>query len=104
MVDYATKYPDVAPLKKIDTEAVAKALLDMYTRPGFPEEFKRNKSSQFTSDCMKKVTRLLNIRQLVTATYRPMCNGLVGKFNQKLKAMLRRLCCVQPKQWYAYIF
>ena len=38
LVDYATRYPEAVPLKNIDTETVAEALLDMYSRVGVPEE------------------------------------------------------------------
>ena len=38
MMDYATRYPDAVPLKTIDTETVAEALLNMYSRLGFPED------------------------------------------------------------------
>ncbi len=40
-VDYATRYPDAVPLKSITTEAVAEALVDMYSRLGVPEEVLR---------------------------------------------------------------
>jgi len=32
LVDYATRYPEAVPLKKIDTETVAEALVDIYSR------------------------------------------------------------------------
>ena len=38
LVNYATRYPEAVPLKNIVTEAVAEALLDMYSRVGVPEE------------------------------------------------------------------
>ena len=34
LVDNPTKYPEAVPLKKITTEAVAKTLLDIYSRVG----------------------------------------------------------------------
>ena len=37
LVDYATRYPKAVPLKNIDTETVAEALLDVYSRVGVPE-------------------------------------------------------------------
>ena len=37
-VDYATRHPKAVPLKKITTKAVAKALLDIYSRVGIPEK------------------------------------------------------------------
>ena len=95
MVDYATRYPDAVPLKNIDTETVAEALLDMYSRLGFPEEVLSDNGTQFISECMEEVSRLLSIRQLTSTPYHPMCNGLVEKFNGTLKAMLRRLCSEQ---------
>ena len=103
MVDYATRYPDAVPLKNIDTETVAEALLDMYSRLGFPEEVLSDNGSQFVSECMAEVSRLLSIRQLTSTPYHPMCNGLVEKFNGSLEAMLKRLCSEQPRQWPRYI-
>ena len=32
LVDYATRYPEAVLLKKITTEAIAEALLDIYSR------------------------------------------------------------------------
>ena len=58
---------------------------------------------QFTSECMKEVSRLLSIRHLTTSAYHPMCNGLVERFNATLKAMLKRLCSENPRQWDSYI-
>ena len=103
LVDYATRYPEAVPLKSIDTETVAEALLDMYSRVGVPEEVLSDLGTQFTSDCMKEVSRLLSIRRLTTSPYHPACNGLVEKFNGTLKHMLRRLCHEQPRQWHRFI-
>ena len=36
MVDYATRYPEAVPLKSIDTQHVAEALWEMWTRLGIP--------------------------------------------------------------------
>ena len=103
MMDHASRYPDAVPLKNIDTETVAEALVDMFSRVGVPEEVLSDLGTQFTSDCMKEVSRLLSIRQLTTSPYHPMCNGLVERFNGTLKQMLKRLCAEKPKQWHRYI-
>ena len=102
-MDYATRYPEAVPLKNIDTETVAEALLEMYSRVGVPEEVLSDLRTQITSDCMKEVSRLLSIRRLTTPPYHPACNGLVEKFNGTLKRMLRRLCHEQPRQWHCFI-
>ena len=90
-------------MKKITTEAVAETLLDIFSRLGVPQEVLSDNGSQFVSDCMKEVARLLSVKQLKTTPYHPMCNGLVEKFNGTLKTMLKRLCSEQPKQWHRYI-
>ena len=103
LVDYATRYPEAVPLKNIDTETVAEARLDLYSRVGIPEEVLSDLGTQFVSECMQEVSRLLSIRRLTTTPYHPICNGLTEKFNGTLKKMLRRLCVEQPKQWYRFI-
>ena len=97
LVDYATRYPEVVPLKFIDAETVAEALVNIFTRVGVPSEILSDQGSQFLSRVMKEVGRLLSIRQLVTTPYHPMCNGLVEKFHLVLKSMLKRLCQEKPK-------
>ena len=103
LVDYATRYPEAVPLKKITTEAVAEALLDIYSRVGIPEEVLTDQGTQFMSECMQEVSRLLSIKGLTSTPYHPICNGLVERWNRTLKSMLKRLCQDQPKQWHRLI-
>ena len=103
LVDFATRYPEAVPLKNIDTETVAEALVDIFSRLGVPEEILSDLGTQFVSECMKEVTRLLSIKQLTTTPYHPMCNSLTEKFNGTMKSMLKRLCSEQPRQWHRYI-
>ena len=103
LVDYATRYLEAVPLKKITTEAVAEALLDIYSRVGIPEEVLTDQGTQFMSECMQEVSRLLSIKGLTSTPYHPICNGLVERWNGTLKSMIKRLCQDQPKQWHRLI-
>ncbi|GFS14443.1 zinc finger protein [Elysia marginata] len=103
LIDYATRYAEAVPLRKIDTETVADALRNIYSRLGVPEEVLSDQGTQFMSDCMKEVCRLLGIKQKATTPYHPMCNGIVERFDATLKTCLRRLCSEQPRQWHRYI-
>ena len=103
LVDYATRYPEAVPLKKITTEAVAEALLDIYSRVGIPEEVLTNQGTQFMSECMQEVSRLLSIKGLTSTPYHPICNRLVERWNETLKSMLKMLFQDQPKQWQRLI-
>ncbi|XP_069108215.1 uncharacterized protein, partial [Argopecten irradians] len=103
IVDYATRYPEAVALKGIETERVAEALVDVYSRVGIPREVLTDCGTQFTSELMQEVSRLLSIRQLSTTPYHPMCNGLVERFNGTLKAMLRKMCAERPRDWDKYL-
>ncbi|XP_033730041.1 uncharacterized protein LOC117319318 [Pecten maximus] len=103
LVDFATRYPEAVPLKKIDTESVADALLDIFSRVGVPREILSDRGGQFTSEMMAEVSRLLSMKQLVTTPYHPACNGLVERYNGTLKSMLKRMCTERPKDWDRYV-
>ena len=92
MVDYATRYPEASVLSSIDTECVAEGLIEMFSRVGVPCEILSDRGSQFMSQLMQEVNRLLSVKHLVTTPYHPKCNGLVEKFHLALKSMLRKLC------------
>ena len=103
LVVYATRYPEAKALPNIDTETVAEALLEMYSRVGFPSELLSDLGTQFTSDVMKEVSRLISVNRLVTTPYHPMCNGLCERFNGTLKTILKRLCAEKPEDWDRYL-
>jgi hypothetical protein len=103
IVDYATRYPEAVPLRKIDTISVAEALLEVFSRVGFPNEILSDLGTQFTSDLMKEICRLVSIKQLFTTPYNPKCNGLTERVNGVLKAMLKRMCQERPKHWDRYL-
>ncbi|XP_072048962.1 LOW QUALITY PROTEIN: uncharacterized protein [Amphiura filiformis] len=103
LVDYATRYPEAAPLKSIEAERVAEELVVMFSRLGVPREVLTDLGSQFTSGIMKEVSRLLSIKQLTTTPYHPACNGLVERFNGTLKALLKKICEERPKDWDRYV-
>ena len=103
LVDYVTRYPKAVPLKKITTETVAEALLDIYSRVGIPEEVLTDQGTQFMSECMQEVSRLLSIKGLTSTPYHLICNGLVERWNETLKSMLKRLCQDKSKQWHRLV-
>jgi hypothetical protein len=103
VVDYASRYPDAVALSNIDTETVAEALLDIYSRVGIPREVLSDQGTQFTSQVMKEVSRLLSVKQLTSSAYHPICNGLVERFNGTLKTMLKRMCAERPRDWDRYL-
>ena len=103
LADFATRYPEAVSLKTIDAETVAEALVNILSQLGVPEVILRDLGTQFVSDCVKEVTRLLSIKQITTTLYHPMCNGLADKFIGTMKLIVKRLCSEQPRQWHRFI-
>nr|XP_022307941.1 uncharacterized protein LOC111113940 [Crassostrea virginica] len=103
LVDYATRYPEAIALPNIETERVAEALIEIFSRIGVPREMLTDMGTQFTSSLMSEVSRLISLRQLTTTPYHPSCNGLVERFNGTLKQILKRLCAEKPKDWDKYL-
>ena len=103
IVDFATRYPEAIPLKSVETERVAEALLSVFCRVGFPKEVLSDRGSQFTSELMKEICRLISMKQVFTTPYNPRCNGLVERMNAVLKSMLRKMCQERPQDWDRYL-
>ena len=77
MMDYVTRYPEAIALPSIETERVAEALVEMFSRVGVPDEMLTDCGSQFMSEIMKEVARLLSLQQLTRSAFNAQCNGLV---------------------------
>nr|XP_054751019.1 uncharacterized protein LOC129256850 isoform X2 [Lytechinus pictus] len=103
VIDYATRYPEAIPLQNIEAERVAEALVSIFTRVGIPKEMLTDQGSQFTSEVMKQVSKLLSVKQFTTSPYHPAANGLVERFNGTLKQMIKRMCAENPNNWDRYI-
>ena len=52
MIDYATRYPEAVALPSIETERVAEALVEMFSRVGITDEMLTDCGSQFTAEVM----------------------------------------------------
>ena len=69
LIDMCTGFPEALALKDITTNTVAEALLEIFSRVGLPLKVHSDRGSQFTSDMMQEVYRLLsNSQQPVPAT------------------------------------
>lgn len=62
IIDYATRLPDAVPLKEIDTITVAESLVDVFFRVSIPREIMSDNGSQFKSDLLQEINRLLTVK------------------------------------------
>lgn len=97
--DYATRYPEAFPLRHIKARQIANCLLQVFSRVGIPKEVLTDQGTNFTSRSLRQVYSLLGIRGIKTTPYHPQTDGLVKRFNQTLKAMLRKFVSESGADW-----
>ena len=79
--DYATRYPEAIALRTTDAPAIAEELVKFFARMGVPDEILTDQGTNFTSQLLKEVYRLLHIKPIRTTPYHPQTDGLVERFN-----------------------
>ncbi len=99
IVDYATRYPEAVPLRKATAKNIAHELFLFFSRVGIPAEILTDQGTPFMSRLMADLCRLLRVKQLRTTVYHPQTDGLVERFNQTLKQMLRRVAAEDKRDW-----
>ena len=70
-----------------------------FTRVGIPREILTDQGANFTFGLLAELYRLLRIQPIKTSPYHPQTDGLVERFNQTLKAMLRKTATEEGKDW-----
>ena len=69
--DYATRYPEAIPLRSIDAEHIAEELIKVFARVGVPREILTDQGSNFTSQLLAELYRLLHVHPIRTSPYHP---------------------------------
>ena len=99
LCDYATRYPEAVPLRNIDAETIAEELIQIFARVGLPQEILIDQGANFQSQLLQEIHHPLRVRAIRTSPYHPQTDGLVEKFNQTLKSMLRKCAREGGKDW-----
>uniref|UniRef100_A0A803KCS2 Gypsy retrotransposon integrase-like protein 1 n=1 Tax=Xenopus tropicalis TaxID=8364 RepID=A0A803KCS2_XENTR len=103
VMDYATRYPEAVALRKIDAPTVADALIQIFSRVGFPSEILSDQGPQFTSQLLQCLWQRCGVRAIHSSPYHPQTNGLCERFNGTLKTMLRTFVESGEKDWERYL-
>ena len=76
-----------------------KEYLDHYNLPEWEYQTKTNQGTNFTSELLKELYRMLGIKVITTSPYHPQTDGLVERLNQTLKLMLKKTSRSNRRQW-----
>ncbi len=75
LIDFATGFPEAVPLKDIDSVSVAEPILTIFSRVGIPREILSDRGTQFTSNLMTELHKLLGVKPIFTTPYHPSGSG-----------------------------
>ena len=85
MVDYFTKWCEVAPMKDQNAESVARTMVYQYiSRWGSPMQIHTDQGRNFDGILFNEVCRILGVLKTRTSGLRPQSNGAVKRLNRTL--------------------
>ncbi len=100
LVESFSRVVEAFPTKDQKGETVARILYDqIITRYGTMRTLVSDNGPCFTSDLLKELTKLLNVKQIFTTPYNPTCNSPVERWNRFLKSKLRTMANENQSNW-----
>ena len=85
LVDYRSKWPEVAFMSRVTSENVVGFLEKVFAREGYPESLVSDNATNFLSREFEDYLRSCGIKHYKSSTYYARCNGEVERFNRTLK-------------------
>ena len=88
VIDYASKWPEVALTSSVETDDVIGFLSTLWSREGYCDELVSDNGPQFTSAKFEKYLSDRGIQHRKSSLYWPRGNAAVERFNRTLKTWL----------------
>jgi len=98
-MDLATHYPEAIALPEHTAVRVAKALITVFSRFGFPSEILSNQGSEFMSEVMRLFMLDFNIGHVIISAFHPESNAVCERFHATMKSMIRALTDKFHNDW-----
>uniref|UniRef100_A0A1A8GVS8 Gypsy retrotransposon integrase-like protein 1 n=2 Tax=Nothobranchius korthausae TaxID=1143690 RepID=A0A1A8GVS8_9TELE len=95
----ATRFPEAVPLSSITAKAVIKALTSFFSLVGLPKVLQTDQGTNFKSELFQKVATSLGIQHVTSSAYHPESQGVLERWHQTIKAMLRKYCLSSGRSW-----
>lgn len=96
-----TRYRKAIPLRKITAKVVVKALTKFFSTFNFrlPKVMQTDQGTNFVSKLCSQVFQSLNITHRISSAYHPQSQGMLERFHQTLKSMLKKYCIETGNEW-----
>ena len=99
ITDYLTKWAASYAVQSIDSVTTAEVLLEWITMMGPPVRLISDQGSNFCSDVMDDVYRILGIFKARTTAWHPQCNGQTERVNRTLCDMIAKRVAEGGGDW-----
>jgi len=86
-------------MSSVTAPAVTEKMIDMFSRYGVPREILSDQGPNFMAELLKEVYAAIGVKPIRTSPYHPQTDGLVERYNQTLKAMLRKVLLTERRSW-----
>lgn len=94
----SSKYPEAIPVPDISSVTITNALLNIFSRMGFPREVQCDQGTSFTSNLTSEFFERFGIKVSHSSVYHPQSNP-VERFHRTIKRLLRALCLEAGPDW-----
>lgn len=95
----ATRFSEAIPLRSLKNPTIVKAIVKFCTTFGLPKFIQSKQGSNFMSRVFRKVMKELNIQHCRSSAYHSQSQGVIERFHQTLKTMIRTYCLQHKKHW-----
>lgn len=95
----ATRYPEALPLRNITAKTIVKALTKFFTTFGFPKVLQSDQGTNFVSKLFTQAMHSLGVSTRTSSPYHPERQGVLERFHQTLKRMLKKYCFDTGNDW-----
>ena len=102
--EYLTKWVEAFAVPDITAKTIADLLVrHIFCRHGAPKVILTDQGTNFLSEIVAEVCKLLETTKTQTTPYNPKCDGLVEKFNHTLATMLSMYVNTKQTDWDMYL-
>ena len=71
----------------------------MFTVYGIPKEIQSDRGTNFTSILFSNILKELKVKQILSSAYHPESQGVLERWHQTFKSMLRKFCTESNPNW-----
>jgi hypothetical protein len=99
ITDHFSKYVELFALRNNQAKTVAKHLVDFICRHGIPDDVLTDQGTNYQSELLDEVYRVLDIHRKRTAAYHPQTDGISERHVQHFKNGIRTYLQQDPQEW-----